>query len=164
MVRHLLQQRAEANQPDIWGQVMTQVRLVPWDTAGTLMPVVDVLVNRPGGTKFISAVPVAATNQELGYVAIGSPVRLRRSRTGRVEVVGVDKRAAGGVVRYTLVIENGVPFQATASVVFARVLTLGELGNISGNVSGNVFGETPMGSFGVFDYFTSNYLHILENT
>ena len=160
--RELINQRIQAQDENVYGQTLTRIVLVPWDTTGVLMPVVDVMVNRAGGVGIISAVPVAANNHELTYAAIGTPVRMRRSRTGRVEIVGVDKRAVCGMIQYSFNLSLGQSTSVTASFALAAALTLGQLGGLEGASNSTVFGQTPLGAFAMFDYLTGTYMFVLD--
>ena len=152
-LRALIAQRIDANRETIRGEILTLPRLVIYDTANQSLPVVDVLL---AGVVIVSAVPIAANNHELLYALPGSPVRVQRSATGRLEVVGLDKRGIGNTYTYTV---SMTPLTATSSMtVFVitsgatsgfttRVLTYGQLASAT---SGG-YGTTPYGAMGLFN-------------
>lgn len=147
LLRVLLQESARAEQSDMTGQIMSVVTLLPYDTTGALMPVAHVALNTPTGIMLVCHVPVAANNQELRHAALGSPVRLKRSRTGRIEIIGLDKRAPGTLYNYTLNISTAALTSGNVSALSARPLTYGELA--SATSAG--YGDTPFGATGIFN-------------
>lgn len=147
MLRILLQEHSRASREDMVGQIMSQVTLLPYDSMGNRMPVAHVVMNTPTGIVLVCNVPVAHIGQELRNAALGTPVRMKRSRTGRLEIVGLDKRAPGTVHNYTMAISTGVLTSGAVSAISGRPLTYGELG--SATSAG--YGETPYGAVGVFN-------------
>lgn len=141
-LRILLSEHSRAEQQDMTGQTVSPVILLPYDTAGELMPTVHVQLNTPKGLVLVCHVPVAANNQELKHVTMGSPVRLKRSRTGRIEVVGLDKRTPGTIYSYTLNISTAVLTSGNPSALSASVVTFGALAS----VTSIGFGQTPFGA------------------
>ena len=149
LLRQLLHERIDANRDTLRGQILTMPRFIPYDAGTAYMPVCDVLLE---GTTIVSAVPIAAANQELRYATIGSPVRLSRSSTGRVEVIGLDKRGIGNVYNYTVSLTPLTTLSAAVGIVVtsgatsgfsSRILTYGELA--SATTGG--YGETPYGAW-----------------
>ena len=147
LLRILLAEHTRANQEDMVGQIMSRVRLLPYDSMGGLMPVAHVVLNTPTGIVLICNVPVAANNKVMEHAALGSPVRLKRSRTGRLEIVGLDKRAPGTLFNYTVAISTGVLTSGNVSAVSGRALTYGELAS----ATSFGYGQTPYGALGVFN-------------
>ena len=96
-------------------------------------------------------VPLAAGNNEVIYADAGAAVRLRKSSSGRWEVVGFSKRAPGSYTRVPVTIDVpgdgpihysiGTPFGVGWSV---RKLTFEELGTLAD------FGTLPWGAIGRF--------------
>lgn len=96
-------------------------------------------------------VPIAAANKDLIYSDAGAAVRLRRSDSGRWEVVGFSKRRVGTYTRTPVDIpEPGFgPIPYTIGTVadiglLARALTYDELITYGG------FGIAPYGATGIF--------------
>ena len=111
------------------------------------MTVAHVVLNTPTGIVLVCNVPVAANNKVMEHAALGSPVRLKRTRTGRLEIVGLDKRVPGTLYNYTVAISTGVVTSGNVSAVSGRTLTYGELA--SATSAG--YGATPYGAIGVFN-------------
>lgn len=129
------------------GQIMSPVTLIPYDSMGSVMPVAHVVLNTPTGIVLVCNVPVAANNKVMDHAALGSPVRLKRSLTGRLEIIGLDKRAPGTLYNYTMAISTGILTSGNVSALSGRALTYGELA--SGTSAG--YGDTPYGAMGVFN-------------
>lgn len=96
-------------------------------------------------------VPIAAANKDLIYTDVGSAVRLRRSDSGRWEVVGFSKRRVGTYTRIGVFIpEPGfdpIPYTigTPANIgLVARALTYDELALYGG------YGVVPYGATGIF--------------
>ncbi|MCK5433579.1 MAG: hypothetical protein KAJ03_12600 [Gammaproteobacteria bacterium] len=89
-------------------------------------------------------VPIAKNNRDLVYTTIGTPVRLRRTDTGRFEVVGLSKTGIGTYIRVPVCIEEntfGVPKSVGLS---SRLLTYDELASFGG------YGIVPYGAVALF--------------
>jgi len=112
-----------------------------------------VVVNMPTGVVFMSHIPIAANNKELGHAALGSPIRLKRSRSGRVEIIGLDKRTPGDIQNYTLNISTMVTTSGNVSGFSAYPLTYIQLTSFT-SVG---YGQTPFGAVGMFDP-TGNFI------
>lgn len=148
--RVLFDERIKAREGKITGETLSKFKLVPFDNAATLMHVADIKISNT----IVSAVPLATNNRELLYAAIGTPVELSRSPSGRLEVTGLSKRSFNNVFCYTLDIpvltpdasNSGsalTPALVTSIAVLGfkiRCSTLGELVLVT---SGG-FGETPL--------------------
>lgn len=96
-------------------------------------------------------VPIASGNQEILYADAGAAVRLRRSRAGRLEVVGFSKRKPGTytVVDVMLPTLSSEPFAFDVGPgvgigMSARALSYGEIDAAGG------YGTVPYGAIGVF--------------
>lgn len=97
-------------------------------------------------------VPIASGSHEIVYADAGTAVRLRRSDSGRYEVVGFTKRMPGNYTRYGIQIAapSADPIvwvidEPIAAGLSSRPLTFEELGTI-----GPGFGITPFGAYGLF--------------
>lgn len=150
LFRLLFTERVRALERDFEGQTIGNVYTTPFDTAGTEMTVVDLLVNMPDGVIQLSAIPVAANNQEMRHAAMGSPVRIRRSNSGRVEVVGLSKRGVGEVRNFALNLGLGSTSAGHLSLVTPKNITLGGLDSATSEGSGG-FGYVPFQAIGLFD-------------
>lgn len=96
-------------------------------------------------------VPIAAANKDLIYTDVGSAVRLRRSDSGRWEVVGFSKRRVGTYTRTAVSIpEPGfdpIPYTISTPTqigLTARAVTYGELASLGG------YGTVPYGSTAIY--------------
>lgn len=96
-------------------------------------------------------VPIAVNSKDVIYADAGSAVRLRRSASGRWEVIGFSKRRPGTYTRVAVTIpEPGfgpLPYVVGAPTevgLVARPLTYGELATYGG------YGVVPYGALGVF--------------
>lgn len=97
-------------------------------------------------------VPIAAGTREISYADVGAAVTVRRSASGRFEVVGFSKRAPGTYTRVPVTIPaptiGPVPYVLGAAVsagLSARPLTYGELATLAGG-----YGTAPYGATGVW--------------
>jgi hypothetical protein len=104
LLRLLFDERVKARQERLHAELLTRVTLTVFGTNAVPMPCADVLLS----TTILSAVPVADANHELLYAQPGSPVDLRRSATGRLEIVGLSKRGRGNVHTFTVAVSTGV--------------------------------------------------------
>ena len=147
LLRVLLQETARAEKADMVGQIMSPVTLLPYDSTGALMPVATISMNTPTGIVLLCNIPVAHISQELRNAALGTPVLMKRSRTGRLEIVGLDKRAPGTLHNYTLVISTGVLTSGNVSALSAAPLTYEALACAT-SVG---YGETPYGAIGIYN-------------
>jgi hypothetical protein len=155
--RQLFDERVKAREAKITGETMSKFKLVPFDNAATLMHVADIKVS----SDIVSNVPLATNNRELLYAAVGTPVELSRSPSGRLEVTGLSKRGFNQVYCYTMdmpvitadcsdstsAIVPGVVTFVTALGFSRRGTTLGELATVT---SGG-FGETPFNAIVLLD-------------
>lgn len=96
-------------------------------------------------------VPIAAANKDLIYTDVGSAVRLRRSDSGRWEVVGFSKRRVGTYTRVGVSIPapgfDPIPYTLSNPEnigLVARVLSYDELLTYGG------YGVVPYGATGIF--------------
>jgi hypothetical protein len=148
--RQLFDERVKAREGKITGETLSKFKLVPFDNAATLMHVADIKISNT----IVSAVPLATNNRELLYAAIGTPVELTRSRSGRLEVTGLSKRGFNNVYCFSLDIPVLTPDtsdggSALTPVVVTSLATLGfsrrntTLGELA-TVTDGGFGETPL--------------------
>lgn len=152
-LRQLFDERIKARKPEIVGETVSPFTIVPFDNAATLMHVADVQIS---GT-IVSAVPLHMNNRELQYAAPGTPVKLARSNSGRLEIIGRAKRGFNAIYAYTLSIPVLTPDASnTNSALFGAILTsVGitgyktrqvTLGELATATSGG-FGETPLQAY-----------------
>lgn len=156
--RQLFDERVKARKPEIVGEMVSPFVLVPFDNAATLMHVADVQLS---GT-IVSAVPLHMNNREMQYAAPGTPVKLSRSNSGRLEITGRAKRGFNAIYSYTLDIPvltpdasnsgsalTGAVLTSVATIGFkVRQVTFGELATAT---SGG-FGETPLQAYVLTDF------------
>jgi hypothetical protein len=90
-------------------------------------------------------VPIARGNDALRYADVGAAVRLRRTASGRYEVVGFSMQMPGTNTRVPVNLRDLTFGQAQTYSLTARTLTLADLG-----VYGGGFGLCPLGAVGVF--------------
>lgn len=96
-------------------------------------------------------VPIASNSRDLIYADAGTAVRLRRSETGRWEVIGLSKRRPGSYTRVPVTIPQPgfgpLPYDLGTSVevgLVARPLAYEELASFGG------YGVVPYGATGIF--------------
>lgn len=123
------------------GKVLTRPALLVSDGLAMIYAVdVDIGQKDP-----LRNVPIARGNRDLLYAEVGAAVRLRRTESGRYEVVGFSKEAPGTYIRLPVHLATFVLGPATDETLTGRPLTLGELATIGGG-----FGMCPFGAIGIF--------------
>lgn len=90
-------------------------------------------------------VPIARGNDALRYADVGAAVRLRRSTSGRYEVVGFSLQMPGTSTRVAVNLDDLTFGQLEDKTVLSRALTLAELSFYGGG-----FGVIPLGAVGTF--------------
>lgn len=150
-MRQLFDMNIAARQVETNGTTVSKFRLTPYDPLGTLMPVADVNIS---GT-ILSGIPLSPNNRELQNILPGTPVKLTRSITGRMEVTGVNKRGGTNATYfYTFALPQLTPqvsnstsalsqgsLTSTGSVGFTtKKATLGDLQDAG------TFGIVPLGA------------------
>ena len=143
---------------EIDGQILTRPALLVTDGLGlTYGCDVDVglkTIDANTGDEVVTPlrnVPIAANSRDVIYSDAGTAVRLRRSETGRWEVVGLSKRRPGAYTRIPVTIPDpgfgplpydlGTPLEVG---LVARALTYDELATFGG------YGIVPYGATGIF--------------
>jgi len=132
----LLQERWQGQLQEFDGEILTRPTLTVFDTAGQLMPAADVRIS----STIISAVPISDNSHDVLYAQPGTPVRVRKSPEGRLEITGLSKRGYGAVFQKNMTIYTGHIMSGTTINFTASQATLGELASAT---SGG-FGETPL--------------------
>jgi hypothetical protein len=164
--RQLFDERVKARKPEIVGETVSPFVIVPFDNAATLMHVADVSIS---GT-IVSAIPLHMNNRDLIYANPGTPVKMDRSASGRLEIVGRAKRGFNAIYSYTLSIPvltpdasnsgsaltGGVLTSVATTGIKTRMVTLGELATAT---TGG-FGETPLQAYVLTD-FNGTILNII---
>lgn len=152
--------RAEIDQSvrEIDGAILTRPALLVTDglalTYGVDVDVGMKTIDSNTGDEVVTPlrnVPIAANSRDVIYSDAGTAVRLRRSESGRWEVVGLSKRRPGTYVRVPVTIPEpgfgpiaydlGEPLQVG---LIARALTYDELASFGG------YGTVPYGATGIF--------------
>ncbi|HXH10791.1 MAG TPA: DUF1565 domain-containing protein [Alphaproteobacteria bacterium] len=158
LFRLYFHERYQSVREELNGELMTSVRQVVFGANAVPMLCADVRVS----AHILSSVPVAENNNELLYAQPGTPVRLQRSNSGRLEITGLNKRGKGNITTYHVPITiqtagsltsvkidvNGLSFVSVIGY-FIRTLTLGELAL----ATPGGFGETPLEAIAVFDAY-----------
>lgn len=90
-------------------------------------------------------VPIARGNDALRYADVGAAVRLRRTSSGRYEVIGFSLQMPGTNTRLSVNLNNLTFGQPEDRTLTTRPFTLGELAYYGGG-----FGVIPLGAIGVF--------------
>lgn len=90
-------------------------------------------------------VPIAKGNRDVVYAEVGSAVRLRRTASGRYEIVGFSKEMPGSYIRVPVNLDTLTIGPIEDIGITARVLTLGELALYGGG-----FGVIPLGAVAIF--------------
>ena len=99
LFRLYFNERYQASREELNGELITTVRFVDSFGANNIqMLCADVRVS----ASILNNVPVAENNRELLYAQPGTPIRLQRSRTGRLEITGLNKRTAGNITQYAM--------------------------------------------------------------
>ncbi|MCB1865179.1 MAG: hypothetical protein KDG50_07085 [Chromatiales bacterium] len=97
-------------------------------------------------------VPISTGVRELTYADVGSAVRLRRSDSGRFEIVGFSRRAPGNYTRVPVTVPEPAigPVQYDIGAVVeiglsTRVIPYDELQDLPGG-----YGAVPYGAYGIY--------------
>lgn len=90
-------------------------------------------------------VPIAPGNDALIYADVGAAVRLRRSASGRYEVVGFALSMPGTNVRVPVNLDDLTFGEIEDRTLTSRPFTFGELASYGGG-----WGSIPWGAYGVF--------------
>jgi hypothetical protein len=155
LLRQFFDTNFQARTTELNGCTITRFRLTPYDPLGTLVPVADVEVSG----SIISGVPLSANNRELTNILPGTPVKMTRSITGRLEVTGVNKRGGTSTFLYTFslpqltpetsagvsALSQGVVTSQGSQGIATRSSDLSEL-DTAHTTGGGGFGTTPLGT------------------
>jgi hypothetical protein len=90
-------------------------------------------------------VPISKNNRELIYAEVGNAVQLRRSTSGRYEIVGYAKEMPGTYKRYPIDLVNLTIGAVEDLTISAIPIPLGDLQNFGGG-----FGFIPLGAIGIY--------------
>lgn len=102
------------------------------------------LVNANVLGSYLRNVPIARGNQDLIYAEVGAAVRLRRTASGRYEIVGFSQEMPGTNVRIPVNLEDYTFGAIEDRTITSRPLTLAELATFGG------FGNVPLGAVATF--------------
>lgn len=126
---------------EINGKVLTRPALLLTD-GESVTYAVDVDIGDQGET--LKNVSVARANQDLMYADVGNPCRLRRTESGRWEVIGFSKEMPGTYTRFAVSLDD-LSFGPVENLTLeSRALTYGELITYGG------YGVVAYGAIGVF--------------
>lgn len=140
------------------GKVLTRPALLVTDGAAVIYAVdVDIGINDTTGYdqtldltnanivgSVLHNVPIAPGNDALIYADVGAAVRLRRSASGRYEVVGFSLTMPGTMTRTPVRLDDLTFGEIVDKTVTPHVFTLGELAFYGGG-----FGVIPFGAVGM---------------
>ena len=102
------------------------------------------VVNGENIGSILHNVPIAAGNRDVIYAEVGAAVRLRRTSSGRYQIIGFSKMMPGTYKRYPINLETFELGAIEDLTTTARALTLAELADYGG------FGTTPFGAIAIF--------------
>lgn len=155
LFRLYFNERYQASREELNGELLTTVTLKVFGANAVPMLVADVRIS----ASILSSIPVAENNNELLYAQPGTPIRLQRSASGRLEITGLNKRGIGNITQYTMpitittgsgahVVVNPGGTSLVSVVGFCiRTVTLGELATMTPGG----FGETPLEALAIFN-------------
>lgn len=89
-------------------------------------------------------VPIARGNHALLYAEVGSPVTLKRSMSGRYEIVGFSKAMPGTNTRIAVDLQEFTIGQVEDLTILSRPVMYGELAGLGG------YGNVPYGSVAIY--------------
>lgn len=144
---------------EIDGRVLTRPALLVTDGAAIVYAVdVDIgitdttgydqaqdLLNAKITGTVLRNVPIARGNDALIYAEVGAAVRLRRSASGRYEVVGFSLQIPGKNIRIPVNLDDMTFGPIEDRTLTSRAFTLEELASFGGG-----FGVVPFGAYGLF--------------
>jgi hypothetical protein len=122
------------------GKALTRPALLATDGA-VLAYVLDVDI---GKNVILRNVPVARNNRSLVFADAGSAVRLRRTASGRYEVIGLSNEQPGTYTTFEVDLSDFTFGPVTDLSIVSRVLTYAELASFGG------YGTIPYGAIGIF--------------
>lgn len=125
---------------EIDGKALTRPALLATDGA-VLAYVVDVDI---GKNVILRNVPIARNNRSLVFTDAGAAIRLRRTRSGRYEVVGLSNELPGTYTTFSVDLGDFTFGPVTDLSIVSRVLTYAELATFGG------YGTLPYGVIGIF--------------
>lgn len=89
-------------------------------------------------------VPIARGNHELLYAEVGAPVTLKRTMSGRYEIIGFSKQMPGTNTRIAVDLQEFTIGQVEDLTILSRPITYGELADLGG------YGNVPYGSVAIY--------------
>ena len=125
---------------EIDGKALTRPALLATDGA-VLAYVVDVDI---GQNVILRNVPVARNNRSLTFTDAGAAIRLRRTASGRYEVIGLSNELPGTYTTFAVNLGDFSFGPVTDLTLVSRVLTYAELATYGG------YGVLPYGTIGIF--------------
>jgi hypothetical protein len=127
-------------QAEIDGKALTRPALLATD-GSVLAYVVDVDI---GKNVILRNVPIARANRSLVFANAGSAIRLRRTASGRYEVIGFSNEQPGTYTTFSVDLSDFSFGPVTDLSIVARELTYAELATFG------IYGTIPYGAIGIF--------------
>jgi hypothetical protein len=140
VLTYLTESQITDAETEIDGKALTRPALLATDGA-VLAYVVDVDV---GKNVILRNVPIARNNRSLVFTDAGSAIRLRRTDSGRYEVVGLSNELPGTYTTFSVNLDDFTFGAVTDLTIVSRLLTYAELATVGG------YGTIPYGAIGIF--------------
>lgn len=140
VLTYLTETQISDAEDEIDGKALTRPALLATD-GSVLAYVVDVDI---GKKVILRNVPVARNNRSLIFADAGSAVRLRRTTSGRYQVIGLSNEQPGTYTTFTVNLTDFTFGPVTDLSLTARPLTYAELATFGG------YGTVPYGATGIF--------------
>lgn len=153
---YLVQAELRSVRSELNGRVLTRPALLVTDGVAIVYACdVDIGVKDPAGNEQVGDlidknntvlrnVTVARSNYELIYADVGAAVRLRRTESGKYEIVGFSDEMPGTYIRVPVDLGDLSIGSVQDMTVTSRPVTFGELQDFGG------FGVVPFGAVAIF--------------
>lgn len=140
VLTYLTESQITNAETEIDGKALTRPALLATDGA-VLAYVVDVDI---GKNVILRNVPIARNNRSLVFTDAGSAIRLRRTDSGRYEIIGLSNELPGTYTTFSVNLEDFTFGAVTDLTIVSRLLTYAELVTFGG------YGTIPYGAIGIF--------------
>jgi hypothetical protein len=146
VLTYLIEAQQRDSQQEIDGKVLTRPTLSVTDGLSTTYACdVDIgITNQQGNDQstnllnvgsigsVLHNVPIARGNMDVIYADVGAAVRLRRSTSGRYEIIGFSKQMPGTYIRVPVDLEDFTFGQIEDLSITSRAVAYGDLVNFGG--------------------------------